>query len=888
VQIDSRVDRVASWRHRLEIMPVPLRQTFRLLDGWRFHLGDDLTPVLPNTHIAAYMAAKAGYARGPARPGYDDSDWRGVRVPHDWSIEGAFDPANHLDAGYLPRGIGWYRRHILLDEAWRDRRVSIRFGAASGHATVFVNGHLLHRHFDSYTPFEVDFTDVATFGDDAVNTVAVRVDATQPEGWWYEGAGVYREVELRVRPRGGIEDVWVRAEVDGNAAIVRVAWELRGTALRHVQEKSGARAGGPCHEYLAEIRDGDRVIATARSESPQFELIVDNPRRWSLEDPHLYTLHVSLIEDGQVIDEHVTRFGIRTIRWDANLGFFLNGDRTKLKGACVHQDHAGVGVAVPASIQRFRVQRLREVGFNAIRAGHHMLDDAFMDACDELGMLVLAENRHFGTSPWHREMVESLVRRDRNRPSVIAWSLCNEEPTQGTIVGQQIARTMKRWVKELDDTRPVTAAVSGGILNDVGIAAELDVMAINYQLHLHEPYHAKRPDQCIIAAETGCVYATRDETTTDESKHRFADRDGAFAPWGHTHADAWKATSERDYVAGLFVWTGFDYRGEPTPHAWPSVQSHWGVLDLCGFDKRVTGEFRKWFGTAVNNEEVSDEQAVTLEILAPSPRTRGEGTCGQQGEGPKSTRSEADPHPNPLPAYRERELIADDRTAIPLTVCAVDASGRRTSNCDARVTIAVEGEARLLGTGNGDPTSREPNTGNVRTLFHGLAQAIVQTTGQPGEIVVRARAEGLREASITLRSMPAPFDDRAPVVRRKLLVDGWRMSPVSDSPIDLSAAPSDQDMNTWERVAPGPIAIAAGFVVVRASVELPKALRGTGGRLVGLMPGVVGAQVGGSEVPVADGAITLPAGEGKRLVALLVRGTDETRVWRSLPEVVEG
>jgi beta-galactosidase len=858
-------------------MSLPLRQNLRLLDGWRFHLGDDLTPPLANTHIAAYMAAKAGYARGPARPGYDDSDWRGVRVPHDWSIEGAFDPANHLDAGYLPRGVGWYRRHILLDESWRDRRVSIRFGAASGHATVFVNGHLLHRHFDSYTPFEVDFTDVATFGDDAVNTVAVRVDATQPEGWWYEGAGLYREVELRVRPRGGIEDVWVRTE--GSA--VRVACDLRGTGFQPVS--SGAResrVGNPCH-VIAEIRDSDRVIATARSQETQFELIVEQPRLWSIEDPHQYTLHVSLVEDDRVIDEHVTRFGIRTIRWDANLGFFLNGERVKLKGACVHQDHAGVGAAVPASIQRFRVQRLRDVGFNAIRAGHHMLDDAFMDACDELGMLVLAENRHFGTSPWHREMVESLVRRDRNRPSVIAWSLCNEEPTQGTIVGQQIARTMRQWVKDLDDTRPVTAAVSGGILNDVGIAHELDVMAINYQLHLHEPYHAKRPDQCIIAAETGCVYATRDETTTDELKHRFADRDGSFAPWGHAHADAWKATSARDYVAGLFVWTGFDYRGEPTPHAWPSVQSHWGVLDLCGFEKGVTGEFRKWFGAASDVEEVSDEPAVALEILAPSPGTPGEG----RGEGLGSTSHEENPHPNPLPAYRERGLLADDRTAIPFTIRAVDALGRRTRACDARVTVAVEGEARLLGTGNGDPTCLEPNTGNTRSLFHGLAQAIVQTTGTAGAFTVRVSAEGLRDASITLRTLPAPHNDRAPVVRRKLFVEGWRMSPPSETPIDLSIAPSDQDMNTWDRVTPGAITAKPGhYVVLRANVELPKAWRGTGARLVAKMAGVVAARVGDVDATVEADAIHIPPGEGKRAIALLVRTSDGSSGLLSMPE----
>ncbi|MFT3786530.1 MAG: glycoside hydrolase family 2 TIM barrel-domain containing protein [Tepidisphaeraceae bacterium] len=852
-------------------MPDPLRQTLRMLDGWRFHLGDDVVPPLANTHIAAYMAAKAGSARGAARPGYDDSDWRGVQLPHDWSIEGAFDPDNHMDAGYLPRGVGWYRRHFKLDDAARGRRFALRFEGVSSHCTVWVNGHLLHRHFDGYTPFEIDFTDVASFGDD-VNTVAVRVEATSPEGWWYEGAGIYRDVWLIDRPATSLdrEGAFVYPHVLSGPDVPmqhQGSWGV--FAMTSFKTRASDRPRelsfvgtllDPRGEVVTSQRQAIRVPAGTTTRPLAWKGHAGRPELWSVDTPHLYTLRLELSEGDTLIDRADVRFGFRSIRFDANDGFFLNDQPLKLKGACVHQDHAGVGVAVPASIQRFRVQRLKDMGCNAVRAGHHALDPAFMDACDELGLLALAENRHFGTSPWHREMLTALITRDRNRPSVFAWSLCNEEPMQGTVIGQQIARTMKAWAKDLDPSRPVTAAVSGGILNDVGIAHELDVMSINYQLHLHEPFHAKHPTKAILAAETGCVYATRGVTQT-VGQH-FADDDTQFATWGHSARAAWEAVSGRPYVAGLFVWTGFDYRGEPTPHAWPSVQSHWGVMDLCGFDKAATVRHREFFGVPARDEmPMSDEPAVALGLEV-------------------------------HPSFDVASIPADGRFAIPVTVFAIDASGKPVRSSQTRTRIEVSGEGRLLGTGNGDPTCHEPNTGAERSLFKGLAQAIVQTTTVAGEIVVSVQAGGLRPARLVLKSQPATNDRVAPA-RRRLLIDNWRMSPVSATPIDLALVPSEQDMNSWERVqctSSGQTTWANenGFALYRATFDLPKSSRVTGASVrLSNAAGVIAAAIDGHAVDVTNDIVRVSPGEGKRAISLLVeRKTTEKVGLFAPPEIL--
>jgi beta-galactosidase len=566
-----------------------MRQVLSLDSGWRFQLGDPTTPVPTDKHIAAYMANKAGWSRGPAKGNFDDSDWRVVDLPHDWSVEGPIDRKNYLDNGFLPRGVGWYRRHFQLEESDRGKYLALQFDGVATHCTVYVNGHLLHRNFCGYTPFTIDISDVANFGEQQLNVIAVFVDATSIEGWWYEGAGIYRHTWLIKSNLIHVahNSLWISADpiedgswrTDVDLYLENSSFEDRKVDIEfEVLDADGATIGTAA--------ESDNLVPRRNRSYSVEHIDVRSPRLWTIEKPNLYRLRITVRMAGQVIDQVIASYGYRSIRFDPDQGFFLNDQPMRLLGTCIHQDHAGVGVAVPDSIQAFRIRRLKEMGCNAIRTAHHPPAPELLDACDRLGMLVIDENRNFGSSPQHFEQLRAMVERDRNHPCVIAWSLSNEEAIQGTSAAHRITKSMQAYVKEeLDPTRPVTAAVSGGILNDDSQADAIEVMGINYQLPLHDAYHAKHSTTPLIAAETHCTLATRGVYKTDPDKFHFAAYDTDTVPWGATARQTWREIASRRFIAGLFIWTGFDYRGEPSPHGWPCVNSHFGLMDTCGFAK---------------------------------------------------------------------------------------------------------------------------------------------------------------------------------------------------------------------------------------------------------------------------------------------------------------
>lgn len=791
--------------------------------SWRFHLGDLPAP-LANTHIAAYMNNKAGYARGPAKTNYDDSDWREVDLPHDWSVEGEFSPDNHLDAGYLPRGVGWYRKYLRLDESDRGKTIQLHFDGVATFATVYVNGHLLHRNFCGYTPFAVDISDVATFGD-ALNTIAVKVDATWMEGWWYEGAGIYRQVELSVQERVRFESgsLAVRPTLEkdgswsvgvvgmihvGDPSLIFISSKLPGASEPTMDERLQRIDRGPAQAQVRITLSDSTGTVIARQETAASLLARRSPLvttlsglrgviLWSPEGPTLYTARIELLIDGYLRDAFESPIGFRDIRFDADKGFFLNDQHTFLKGVCLHQDHAGVGVAIPDSIVRFRLLQLKAIGVNAIRCAHNPPSKVFLDLCDELGFLVMNEIRNFGSSPEHLRQLEATVRRDRNHPCIILWSVCNEEAIQGSPVAAKIARSMIDHLRGLDPTRPITGAVSGGIMDEVGLSAGVfDVLSVNYNLPLHDAYHAKRPQVPMLVSETGCTYATRGVTVTDAGKHHFAEDETAFAPWGATARATWEHIRARPYLAGMFVWTGIDYRGEPTPHEWPSVQSHWGLFDLCCFPKRAARLHEAFFTGEPEKPEPPRPEELTIELPE---------------------------------VMREVPIEADGQFTLPITIA---------SPVDEPIEINIAGPGKLIGVGNGDPTSHV-NKSDTVTPFNGLAQILVQTTTEPGRIVVRAyTAEGDTCAKSFISVVPRSPKPVAPVVFPRHLVTGWRMSPIASSPPDPNVIVSDQDMNTWERVDPraGPQSAWAraitggnvGHALYRAKLTLPKALQASG------------------------------------------------------------
>ena len=891
-------------------MSNPARQCLSLDSGWLFHLGD-INPPLPNTHIAAYMLNKAGYARGAAKPSWDDSDWRAVDLPHDWSIEGDFSGDNHIDAGFLPRGVAWYRRHFALDESDRGRHFFVTFDGVATHCTVFVNGHLLHRNFCGYTPFSIDITDVARFGDDDVNTIAIRVDATYAEGWWYEGAGIYRHVWLMKRQpvHFATDGVFVTSAVVDDRATLTIR-----TTIANGSDNPATFA---ITSSLDDLSLPTSATLAARSKIELVQMLeIDHPHLWSCADPHLYQLHSVVEVGGAVVDLLTTTFGIRAIRFDPARGLFLNDQPLKLKGTCNHQDHAGVGVAVPDSIHEFRIRRLKEMGCNAYRAAHHPPARELLDACDRLGMLVIDENRNFGSSPQHLEQLAAMVKRDRNHPCVIAWSICNEEAIQGTPTAAAIARTMTAEVEKLDPSRPTMAAVSGGILNDGGLADAMPVVGINYQLPVNDAFHAKKPGISIVAAETHCVLATRGTYATDPSRFVFADNDSETAPWGATARQTWRFVSQRPWLAGLFVWSGFDYRGEPTPHHWPCISSQFGQMDLCGLAKDGFYLHKAWFTRDVagaepflhiaphwnwegregqemrvrvytncdeaelfcNGESLGRKSVDPIEMVAWVVPYRS-GTMRAVGyrdggavEASVETTGPAialglEIHPS---FGRPSHFPADGHFAIPVTVFATDAQGRRVPTAQPWTRFSLDGPARIIGVGSGDPTSHEPNRAGSVTLFRGMAQLIVQMADTPGTIALVANSPELASAYLNLHSVaPASRRLAVPPAVRKFYLTAWRMSPITADRPDVHAMVVEQDVNSWERVEPGWgqwKSGRGGWAIYRKTFTPPRAMQSRGGRIV--FGGIAGAAEFYLDDAPVPAATTMSSGLGAIEVAL--------------------
>jgi beta-galactosidase len=905
-----------------------LREILRLDSGWLFHLGDIESPVPTDKHIAAYMANKAGWARGAAKPAYDDSDWRSVDLPHDWSIEGAIDRGNYVDNGFLPRGIGWYRRHFRLDEADRGRFLALSFDGVSSHCIVYVNGHLLHRNFCGYTSFTVDISDIARFGEEA-NTIAIRVDATPIEGWWYEGAGIYRHVRLTKSDRMHVapDGVLVYAEpapsiphsvTDARSAVewnVRVHVTIENTSDRDQQFAVKAEVIDSTGEVLAHKCAFWGMARGLR----QFHecLTVSRPSLWSLSNPVLYRLRISIRRNGLLIDETVTPFGFRTVRFDPDHGFFLNDESVKLKGTCNHQDHAGVGVAVPDSIHEFRIRRLKEMGCNAYRCAHHPPAPELLDACDRLGMLVIDENRTFGSSPGHLEQLGAMVRRDRNHPCIIAWSICNEEAIQGTPEGANIARAMMHHIKSLDPSRAITAGVSGGILNDNCIADVIEVIGINYQLPLQDSYHAKHPHTPLQASETHCVLSTRGTYQTDPSRYQFASDDTEITPWGASARQTWGHVRERDFVAGLFVWSGFDYRGEPTPHGWPCVSSQLGMMDTCGFAKDAFFRHRAFFSAEPfihisphwnrPGREGEVMNAIAYTNCHQAELFLNEQSLGRKEVDPIEMASWEVPYaPGVLRAVGFNEgkqcaetiiettgpavslgleihpsmhavcIPADGQFAIPVTVFALDSSARRVPDSADFVTFTIDGPGRIIGVGNGDPTCHEPDKASARSLFRGLAQVIVQTTSAAGEITLHATARGLVPAKLAIRSQPATRMPDVPNSPRRWFITDWRMSPITLDRPDVHARLLEQDVNTWDRIEPGKPqsawSAARGYAIYRASASLPRIVQSHGGRIVfHELGGNVEVFVGGAG-PLDGSNVPIEPGQREIGISLLIQG----------------
>ncbi len=761
------------------------REVLSLNKGWRFHDGDIAMPK-PMTHEDSYMNAKAGKTWGAAAPEYDDSKWASVRLPHDFVLEQPIVKAADISQGYRPRGIAWYRNTLVFDEADRGKHIEIQFDGIGTLATIWFNGTLIAHNWSGYNSIYLDVTPFVTFGTKHTNSLVVRVDADAMQGWWYEGGGIYRNAWVVKRSATHIITDGVSAHPVKSGS----GWDIP----VEVTLNSIARADQTV-KVTSELWDTDKRIASAETSATvaplrkavaALKLSHANPRLWSDETPELYRVVTTVSQGDTVLDAVTTTCGFRTERFDADHGFFLNDKPVKLKGVCLHQDHAAVGVAVPDALWDFRLRRLKDLGCNAIRFAHNAPARECLDACDRLGFLVMDENRVFNPAPEHMAELEWMVRRDRNHPSVILWSVFNEEPMQGSEAGYEMVRRMRDTVRQLDTTRPVTGAMNNGLFNPVNVSQTLDVTGFNYQQDKYDAFHKANPSVPLTSSEDTSSFSVRGEYANNEARHIKGGYDASAAPWGETHRAAWKAINEREWIAGGFVWTGFDYRGEPTPYDFPTNASLFGIMDSCGFEKVPfyihQAQWRKdpitriaihwnWAGKEgkpvrvmvcsnadevelkLNGKSLGRQKADYYEMNfydVPYAPGRLDAIGYKAGKAVSRDTVETTGKAVALQLTPDRKALKGDGVdAMPITVAAVDARGRVVPEAMDMVSFAVDGAERL-GIGNGDPNSLEADVADRRSLFHGLAQLVIRSREGAGQAVITATADGLKPAKLTV------------------------------------------------------------------------------------------------------------------------------------------
>jgi len=757
-------------------------------EGWRFHRGDIDLPY-PKTGDT-YGYTKAGAASGPAGVKYDDSGWRVLALPHDFVVEEPFDENANGDQGYHPKGVGWYRKSFTLPESDRGRYIELQLDGMATLATVWFNGNVVRHNWSGYDSAYIDLTPFAHFGGEP-NVVAVRVDSSALQGWWYEGGGIYRHAWLAKRsPVHLITDgvyAHPRKQADGGW-LVPVEATVRNISEKPAQAEVRSVVINPAGRPVAQGR-ATVVVAPLEQAVATIPLAVAGPQLWSVEEPHLYEVRTSVLVDGNQFDRLSTTAGFRTIRFDPTEGFFLNDRHLKIQGTCNHQDHAGVGIALPDSIIEFRLRKLKELGCNALRMSHNAPTRELLDVADRLGLLVMDENRLFNPSPDYLDMLKWLVRRDRNHPSVILWSVFNEEPLQGTPEGYEMVRRMARAVKELDTTRPVTAAMSGGMLNPLSVADAVDVVGFNYQIDDYDKYHAAHPNKPLTSSEDSSAFMTRGVYVDNEAAHVLDSYDDHKPGWGNLHRVSWKAIATRPFMGGCFVWTGFDYRGEPTPFRWPTISSNFGIMDTCGFpkaayyirqsqwvhDRPVLWLIPHWNwpgkeGQPVKVMAMSNAETIELRLngrsLGTQPVDRFEMNSWQVPYRPGRLEAVARSGGRVVATYAvettgapawlkltpdRAALDGDGRDAVPVTVEALDSHGRHAPTANLPVQLEVSG-GKIIGVGNGNPNSHELDKATARSLYNGYAQVIVQSEkGGAGTLMLRATSPGLTAATASLR-----------------------------------------------------------------------------------------------------------------------------------------
>lgn len=792
----------------LSVSAQQAREAILLNNGWKFaygHAGDMKKDFTHGTEYFTYFAKAKSFNQnqGPSSEQFNDSTWQTVNLPHDWVVDLPFSKEASHSHGYKTVGwkypetsVGWYRRKFYIPEKDLGKHISVRFDGIFRNAQVFCNGFYLGHEPSGYATQVYDLTEYLNYGGE--NLLTVRVDASTEEGWYYEGAGIYRDVwldkmsQVHVAPFGTF--ITTRIDRSYKTADVNVEVCLANKGLEAAGCKVVNRILDATGKEVVRTQESSTTLASKQEEVKLLQsATMDNIHLWDLEHPYLYTLYTDVYVGETLVDTYTTSFGIRNIEFNPQKGFLLNGCPVKLKGTNLHQDHAGVGTGIPDRLWKYRIEKMKSMGSNAIRTSHNPVSPAMLDLCDRMGMLVIEENRLMGINKEHVDLLERMIKRDRNHPCIILWSIGNEEwALEGNERGLRITQSMSEYVHQLDSTRLTTQGTAGGRVSLFGV----DVKGYNYlRQNPIDEYHREHPDwYAPVGSEETSGCGTRNVYYTDSLRgwmapiNRTAEDDNRIV---NAMARGWQFYHERPWLAGLFYWTGLDYRGEPNPMLYPATGSQFGIFDYCGFPKDEAFYLKSWWTDEPvlhlsPHWNLSGHEGDSIRVWAYSNCDEVELFVNGKNLGRKPM--PADGYIEWKTVYRPGALMAkgykggkkimvekiettgkaarilmepynttlkadgQDIAIVDLTL--KDEKNREVPDAMNEMTVTLTGPATILGYGNGDPGFKEterPVNGEKTfriKAFAGKAQVIIRSLeGQKGTVQLEVSGTGLKKAT---------------------------------------------------------------------------------------------------------------------------------------------
>ncbi len=761
--------------------------------GWTFHLGDVSVTEddLDLTYEGIKKKVRSGLTPGVPDINYDDSDWEHVVIPHDWQAHMPFESDAIKTFGYKKRGKAWYRKVFNLPEEYKDCNITIDFGGILTHAKVYFNGAVMHRSYSGYTPFEIDITDRAKFGDEE-NVLAVYVDASEYEDAAYEGAGIYRHVTMKVMnyihiPKYGIN---IRMkEVSSNVWKVNLFVNVINMTSKNEKLRIVTTLVDADRELQIDINN-EGVLSEAGEECQvETEFTIEDPKIWDIDEPNTYNVLTQIYLKDEIIDQDKTVCGFRTIEIDPEKGFLLNKRPIKLFGTVNSHTFSGLGAALPDGILEYKLHRLKNMGSNAYRCKKGMASDELVSYCDKIGILLIDENSHLDTSENNLRSLRTMVMRDRNHPSVIMYSLCDDEYLQNKEEGERIARHMCNEIFRLDQDKLITAGLSDGFLDDVSVDNELDICGINFNHDKYDEYHKLFPDKPIIAMATTSAYAVRGEYNTDKEKIKFSNYDEDFGVIGQSLRDTWKQVFTHDYIIGACMWSGFDYMGGNMPCDWPEVFNVTGLMDSCGFPKDGYFYIKALFNSkpfvhVLPHWNHKGREGEIIRVMSMTNCEEAELIVNKKSMGRKKVNLfkqvvwevPYEPGYIELIGYNSGVRIAHDvkittgravrlkvvpyRTkmyndgadTIPVKIVAIDSRGNEVVDADIEVKVDCKGGEILL-LNNGDPVYNDTSDNNIFKLFNGKGQAIVRALQGEKELILTVSSKDLGVGTIVIPLM---------------------------------------------------------------------------------------------------------------------------------------